>query len=179
MIIFEGKQRVGKGVMIRPIGKILGDEQYFITSKFSDCFSKHATEWAGKLLVVMNECKASSNEFEGELKSRITDIEASVNPKNKTHYRIEDYGQYLAFTNKEKPIPVDVNSGDGRIVSFRTGEKYINRTRQHWWGPLCKQFNQPDFLAALYDDLNSIDLTKYDFKKGKDKNSYRELQAIG
>ena len=73
---------------------------------------------------------------------------------------------------------MDVNSGDGRIVSFRTGEKYINRTRQHWWGPLCKQFNQPDFLAALYDDLNSIDLTKYDFKKERIKiltESYKRL----
>ena len=178
LIIFEGKQRCGKNVTIGPVGKIIGDEQYFITSKFSDCFSEFATQWAGKLLVVMNECKAKGKDYCGELKARITDVPATVNPKGKTRYAIDDYGQYIVFTNEENPVPVDVKSGEGRVVSFKTGENYLNRTSEKWWKPMCEHFAKPTFLAALYNYLNSVDLSCYDFKQERKKvltGSYKRL----
>ena len=178
LIILEGKQRVGKNVMINPVGQIFGSEQYFITSKFEDCFSEFATQWAGKLLIVMNECKARGKDYCGELKARITDIPATVNPKGKTRYAIDDFGQYIVFTNEENPVPIDVKSGEGRTISFKTGEKYLCRTSDMWWKPLCEYFATPKFLAALYNYLNNVDLSSYDFKHERKKvltASYKRL----
>ena len=60
-------------------------------------------------------------------------------------YKIEDFAQYYAFSNKgTKAVHMDLNSGDGKIVSFH--------------------FERPEFIAALYDYLTSVDLSEYDFK---------------
>eukprot|EP00945_MAST-04E_sp_MAST-4E-sp1_P007756 g7756.t1 len=179
LVILEGKTRTGKNVHMKPIGTLLGEEQYMITSKLGDVVGEHATLWVGKLLVVINECqmKKKDEDADGILKSHITDIEQTVNPKGKTMYRIEDYAQYCAFTNKENPVPMDVNSGDGKIVSFHCGEEFRSRTGK-FWGGMVKHFERPDFIAALYDYLNSVDLTGYDFKVERQHiltDSYRRL----
>ena len=45
MIIFEGKTRTGKNVHMKPVGTLLGSEQFLITSKLSDIVGEHATLW--------------------------------------------------------------------------------------------------------------------------------------
>ena len=50
------------------------------TSKAEDVLGKHAE--AMKLLIVMNECEVGSKEYEGLLKSRITETKLRVNPKH-------------------------------------------------------------------------------------------------
>ncbi len=92
-------------------------------------------------------------------------------------YKIEDYAQYYAMTNKENPVPMDVSSGDGKTVSFHCGEEFRNRTG-NWWGSLVEHFERPDFIAALYDYLNTVDLSGYDFKVERQRiltDSYRRL----
>ena len=179
LVIFEGKTRLGKNVHMKPIGELLGTEQYFITSKLSDVLGEHATLWVGKLLVVINECKVGGKDrdTEGQLKSHITDIEQTVNPKGKTMYPIEDYAQYYGFTNKENSVPMDVNSGGGKMVSFKCGEAFRDRCGAYWQG-MVEHFSRPDFLAALYDYLTSIDVSAYDFKVERTQvltESYRRM----
>ena len=94
--------------------------------------------------------KKVDKEAEGQLKARITDVDATVNPKGKTMYKIEDYGQYYGMTNKENPVPIDIQSGDGRMVSFRSGEEYRNRSQQ-WWGCMVEHFERPDVHDGIRD----------------------------
>ena len=177
--ILEGKTKTGKNVHIVPVGKMLGEEQYFITSKLDDIVGKHATLWVGKLLVVINECETSKDQAgkDGILRSRITDLEQTANPKNETQFRVEDYSQYLAFSNVEDCVPIQVAGGERRMVSLKAGEAFRHRAGT-WWEGLVKHFERPDFIAALYDYLNTVDLAGYDFKKEREKvltDSYRKL----
>jgi hypothetical protein len=178
LIIFEGKSRVGKNVHMEPVGKIFAD-QYLQTCKLDDIVGQHSTLWVNRLLVVINECEVTkkNRHADGVLKSHITDVEQTVNPKGREMYQIDDHAQYYVFTNKANPVPMDVNSGDGRIVSFKCGERFRSRPAA-WWRGMTDHFKRPDFIAALYNHLNSEDLSGYDFKLERENiltDSYRRL----
>ena len=72
---------------------------------------------------------------------------------------------------------MDVNSGDGKMVSFRCGEGFRKFSGNYWSG-MVKHFKRPDFIAALYHYLNSVDVSNYDFKVERQRvltDSYRRL----
>ena len=157
---------------------MLGEEQYN-HEQTRRHRGKHATLWVGKLLVVINECETSKDQAgkDGILRSRITDLEQTANPKNETQFRVEDYSQYLAFSNVEDCVPIQVAGGERRMVSLKAGRPF-GTGRETWWEGLVKHFERPDFIAALYDYLNTVDLAGYDFKKEREKvltDSYRKL----
>ena len=176
--ILEGKTKTGKNVHIVPVGKMLGEEQYFITSKLDDIVGKHATLWVGKLLVVINECETSKDQAgkDGILRSRITDLSRRRTQRTKR-----------SFAWRTTSVPGLLERGglraypSGRwgaaMVSLKAGEAFRHRAGT-WWEGLVKHFERPDFIAALYDYLNTVDLAGYDFKKEREKvltDSYRKL----
>jgi hypothetical protein len=179
-IIFESLQGVGKNVFWDAVGRILGSEQYMCTSKAEDVLGKHA-EAIGKLLIVMNECEVGSKkEYEGLLKSRITETKLRVNPKHARPYDVEDFSIIVALTNKSNPLPVDISSMDRRFISWECGLTYRKKSSK-WWGKFVDYLNQPETIAALYEYFNNIDISGYDFKAERKKvltKSYQRLATV-
>ena len=179
-IIFESLQGVGKNVFWDAVGRILGSEQYMCTSKAEDVLGKHA-EAIGKLLIVMNECEVGSKkEYEGLLKSRITETKLRVNPKHARPYDVEDFSMIVALTNKSNPLPVDISSMDRRFISWECGLTYRKKSSK-WWGKFVDYLNQPETIAALYEYFNNIDISGYDFKAERKKvltKSYQRLATV-
>jgi hypothetical protein len=167
--IFKSKQGVGKNVMLEAIGNIIGQAHYISSSNAKDFFGDYAEGLYRKLLVNINECEGKDTfDYEGRLKSIITEDKMTLNPKFIRQYTINNYARLIIFTNKPNPIPIDVRSKDRRYVVYQSTEKYLDKKYgTTFWNKLVAHLKKPEFIACLYEDLNSIDLNKIKWKESR------------
>ena len=158
--IIKGKQGTGKNVFLNAIGSIVGKEHYITSANPKDFFGDYAEGFYHKLLVNMNECEGKDTfDFEGKIKSFITEDTITINPKNVRPSQIRNVARVLIFTNKPNPIPIDVKSSDRRYCVYQTTDKFLDKKYgTKFWTKLIEHFNKPEFIACLYDYLNNIDI---------------------
>ena len=168
-IIFEGLQGAGKNLHLKPIRDIVGKRYFLETANIDDILGKHAEGYLNKLWVVMNELEGKdSMDFEGQLKSFITEDTKTVNVKFQRPVDVNNYCNLIITTNKKNCIRIDVVTGNRRWCAFRCTEKYTNKreffTKQQW-EEIAKFFEGEKFLRCLYYYLTEmVDGTKYNFK---------------
>lgn len=164
--IIKGKQGTGKNMFLNAFGNILGKQHYITSSNPKDFFGDYAEGFYHKLLVNMNECEGKDTfDFEGRIKSFITEDTITLNRKFVQPITISNLARLVIFTNKANPIPIDVRTKDRRYVVFETNDKYLEpKYTTDFWKSLLKHFNRDDFIACLYDDMNSMDLSKMDWR---------------
>jgi hypothetical protein len=176
--IFKGKQGTGKNVFLNAVGNIIGADHYISSANPKDFFGDYAEGFYHKLLVNMNECEGKDTfDFEGKIKSFITEDTITINPKNVRPTQIQNVARTIIFTNKPNPIPIDVKSIDRRFCVFKTTDKYLEKKYgRNFWTKLVEHFNKPEFIACLYDDLNGIDFTKIDWRVERPiTEAYKEM----
>ena len=165
--IFKSKQGVGKNVLLDVIGNMIGKHHYITSSNPKDFFGDYAEGFYRKLLVNINECEGKDTfDYEGKIKSFITEKLITLNPKFVRQTTISNYARLIIFTNKPNPIPIDVRSKDRRFVVFQSSDKYLNeKYGTIFWEKLVQYFENPKFIACLYDDLNNIKLDGIKWKE--------------
>jgi hypothetical protein len=176
--IIKGKQGTGKNIFLNAFGNILGKQHYITSSSPKDFFGDYAEGFYHKLLVNMNECEGKDTfDFEGRIKSFITEDTITLNRKFVQPITIANLARLVIFTNKANPIPIDVRTKDRRYVVFETSDKYLEpKYTTEFWKSLFKHFNRDDFIACLYDDLNRIDLSKMDWRTQRPiTNAYLQM----
>lgn len=167
MFIWIDKQGSGKNVILDTLGRLIGDEYYITSSNPKDFFGDYAEGFYRKLLVNLNECEGKDTfDFEGRIKSFITEDKIMVNPKFVRPTYVSNHAHPIATTNKTNPIPIDVRSKDRRYVVFRGTGKYISKPRS-WWKKAVEHFKSPTFISALYDYLMSIDISNVNWDKDR------------
>lgn len=164
--IIKGKQGTGKNVFLNAIGNILGRQHYITSSNPKDFFGDYAEGFYHKLLVNMNECEGKDTfDFEGRIKSFITEDTITLNRKFVQPITIANLARLVIFSNKPNPIPIDVRSKDRRYVIYETTEKYLDtKYGTNFWNLLVSHFNRIDFQASLYDYLNELDISNMDWR---------------
>lgn len=164
--IIKGKQGTGKNVWLNAIGNCLGKQHYITSSNPNDFFGDYAEGFYHKLLVNMNECEGKDTfEFEGRIKSFITEDTVTLNRKFVQPITIKNLARLIIFTNKQNPIPIDVKSKDRRYVVYETTDYYLNdKYGTSFWVMCINHFKRPDFMSALYDYFNELDISNFDFK---------------
>ena len=161
--IIKGKQGTCKNLFLNAVGNLFGKPHYISSSNANDFFGNYAEGFYHKLLVNINECEGKDTfDFEGKLKSFITEDEITLNAKFVRPCRVLNLSRLIIFTNKPNPIPIDVRSKDRRYVVFETTDKYLNkRYTSDFFKALVEYFKRPDFVACLYDFLNERDLSNF------------------
>jgi hypothetical protein len=164
--IIKGKQGTGKNVFLNAVGGVIGKTHYITSSNPKDFFGDHAEGFYHKLLVNMNECEGKDTfEFEGRLKSFITEDTITLNRKFVQPITIANLARLIIFTNKPNPIPIDIRSKDRRYVVYETTDKFLDKKYgTKFWKMLVEHFNKPEFSAALYDYLNELDISNTDWR---------------
>lgn len=164
--IIKGPQGTGKNVGLKAIANLIGRQHYITSSNPKDFFGDYAEGFINKLLVNLNECEGKDTfDFEGKIKSFITEDTIMVNQKYMRPFEILNLALTFITTNKSNPIPIDVKSGDRRYIVFQTTVFYLHaKYGSKFWEKLIKHFERPDFIACLYDDLMSIDISKTNWK---------------
>jgi hypothetical protein len=168
--IIKGKQGTGKNVFLSAICNLLDKRNYTISSNPKDFFGDYAEGFYHKLLVNINECEGKDTfEFEGRLKSFISENTITLNAKFMRPITIQNYARLIIFTNKNTPISIDVKSGDRRYVVYQTTDTFLDKRKYNdtFWKKLVEYFEKPEFLAALYDDFNEMKIDDYEFIKNR------------
>jgi phage/plasmid-associated DNA primase len=155
--------------MLDVIGSIIGKAHYITSSNPKDFFGDYAEGFYRKILVNINECEGKDTfDYEGKIKSFITENSITLNPKFVRQTTISNYARLIIFTNKPNPIPIDVRSKDRRFVVYQSTDKYLDKKYgTTFWEKLIKYFQNPKFIACLYDDLNNIKLDGIKWKESR------------
>jgi hypothetical protein len=166
-IIFKSKQGIGKNLTFDTIGSLIGKHHYITSSNPKDFFGDYAEGFYRKLLVNMNECEGKDTfDFEGKIKSFITEDSITLNPKFVRQTTISNFARTIIFTNKSNPVPIDVRSKDRRFVVFQSTEEYLKpKYGEVFWQKLAEHFKKPEFIKILYDHLNKKDISKIKWKE--------------
>jgi len=178
-IIFKGKQGTGKNMVLDAIGNMLDNKHYITSSRPTDFFGEYAEGYYRKLLVNLNEAEGKDTfEFEGKMKSFITEDTLTMNAKYMRPITIKNHARTIITTNKPNPIPIDTKSADRRYVVFQTTDKYLTKSSKYWTG-LHNQFRKPKCMSALYQFFMKLDLENMNWIKGRPiTNAYKEMCAL-
>lgn len=165
-ICIKSKEGVGKNVLLDAIGNMLGNTHYITSSKPDDFFGCHAEGFKGKLLINLNEAEGGKTfDYEGNIKSFITEDTITINPKNVRPMEINNYARTIVTTNKTTPIAIDVKGRDRRWVVFQSTENTLTYSRTYW-SKFVEHFKSQEFMAALYQYYTEvIDNTGFDWAK--------------
>jgi hypothetical protein len=155
---------------------MLNKSHYITSSKPNDFFGEHAEGYYRRLLVNLNEAEGKDTfDFEGRMKSFISEDTITINPKNVRPTQISNHARTVITTNKPNPIPIDVKSKDRRYVVFQSTDVYLKKSSKFWTG-LYKHLRKPETMSALYQYFMSIDLTDFDWIKRRPiTKAYKEM----
>lgn len=175
-IIIKGKQGIGKNLVLDTIGHMLGDDHYITSSKPSDFFGEHAEGFCRKLLVNINESEGKDTfDYEGRIKSFITEPTITINPKFVRPTTVNNYARAIFTTNKPTPIPIDVRSQDRRMVVYEGTERF-KKYDASTWSMMYKFFRTPEFMATLFQHYMHMDLSHVDWINDRPiTKAYREM----
>tara|TARA_R110000782_G_scaffold155655_4_gene247862 strand:- start:5 stop:2371 length:2367 start_codon:yes stop_codon:yes gene_type:complete len=176
-ICIKSKEGVGKNVLLDTIGHMLNKTHYITSSNPDDFFGNHAEGMKGKLLINLNEAEGKGTfDYEGRIKSFITEPTITINPKNIRPMEINNYARTIVTTNKPTPIAIDVKGKDRRWVVFQSTEKTLTYSRK-FWSMLIAHFKSAEFAAALYQYYTQvIDNNNFDWAKQRPITSaYRSM----
>lgn len=165
--IIKGKQGTGKNSWLNVVGRLIGGNHFLSSCNPDDFFGTHADGFQHKLLVNMNETEGKKTfDYEGNLKSAITEDRIRVNEKFVKPFDIMNLARIIIFTNKHNPLPIDVRSIDRRYVMYETTDKYLGEkyANKKFWNNIHMLFKDPDFLACLFDYFNTLDLSDFDVR---------------
>lgn len=176
--IIKGSQGTGKNVWLNVIGELLGKVHYITSSNPQDFFGDYAEGFYHKLLVNMNECEGKDTfDFEGRIKSFITEDKITLNRKFVQPISISNLARLIIFSNKPNPIPIDVRSKERRYVVYETTDKYLDKKYgTTFWIKLIDHFIRPDFIACLYSYLVKLDIDNFDWRSERPiTDAYRNM----
>ena len=160
-----GKQGCGKNMFLKSIFNLYDETNVISSANPLDFFGTHANGYESKIWVNINEMEGKTGfDFESLIKAFITEPVITVNPKGIKPYNIKNYSTTIIFSNKENQH-FDIASGDRRFVIFKATNEFLDKTKynQDYWKKLNILFNRPEFIACLYNHLNSLDVKDFDF----------------
>lgn len=175
-IIFKGKQGTGKNMMLDALGNMLNKTHYITSSIPEDFYGSHAEGYYRKILVNLNEAEGKKTfDYEGAMKSMITEDTMTINPKNVRPSIVKNVARTIITTNKPTPVPIDVRSKDRRYVAYQTTDAYLTKSSK-FWSQLYSHFRKPEFMSALYQWFMSFDVTDYNWIKSRPlTDAYKEM----
>ena len=179
-IIFKGVQGTGKNMILDAIGAMIGPTpttHYITSSDPNDFYGTHAEGYAQKLLVNLNEAEGKKTyDFEGKMKSYITEDTIVINPKHLRPHTIKNVARTIITTNKPNPISIDVTSSDRRYVAYGTTDVYTKKSSK-FWTELYRHLRKPLVRRALYQWFMSFNNENFDWiKKRPFTSTYEEMR---
>jgi len=175
-IIFKGKQGTGKNMLLDALGNMINKTHYITSSNPEDFYGSHAEGYYRKIMVNLNEAEGKKTfDFEGMMKSMITEDTMTINPKNVRPSVVKNVARTIITTNKATPVSIDVRSKDRRYVAYQTTDVYLNKSAK-FWSQLYGHFRKPEFMRALYQWFMEFNVENYNWIKNRPlTEAYKEM----
>ena len=120
-LLFHSRCRQGKGLLIKMISMIIGDDYVVECNTKEDLFGTHAVPFENRLLVNINEAKSTQfgQDIVDIMKSYIDgDKLRTANRKNIQQYEYTIKARIIATTNNLNGFSFDVENGNHRFNAF-------------------------------------------------------------
>lgn len=120
-LLFHSRCRQGKGLLIKMISMIIGDDYVIECNTKEDLFGIHAVPFENRLLVNINEAKSTQfgQDIVDIMKSYIDgDKLRTANRKNIQQYEYTIKARIIATTNNLNGFSFDVENGNHRFNAF-------------------------------------------------------------
>ena len=161
MVILKGGEGIGKGIITKKIGYMMGQDYYFQTEDpASDLFGNYNSIGKSRLLINFDEGEdAQTKKFYEKLKNAITEDTKNVKEKYEKAMVLKNYSRYLMTTNNEAVIKIsDTNR---RFVGFECRHPRIEEFKD----TIGIAFDNDKALYLLYQFFMNRDLSNRKWDK--------------
>ena len=166
-LALHSKQGAGKGVVLKPLENIIGDNHYSQNSNAERVFGKFNGLLEAKTLINLDEAFwGGDKKLEGQIKNQITETTQTIEKKSLNSYNINDYCNYIITTNNDWFAGVDEE--DRRYFCLELSNEFSGRDtdKKAEYFNNIRQVPTEAFAKVLYNmDLSSFNPRK--FKKTK------------
>jgi hypothetical protein len=166
-LALHSKQGAGKGVVLKLLENIIGDNHYSQNSNAERVFGKFNGLLEAKTLINLDEAFwGGDKKLEGQIKNQITETTQTIEKKSLNSYNINDYCNYIITTNNDWFAGVDEE--DRRYFCLELSNEFSGRDtdkKVEYFNNIRKVETEA-FAKVLYNmDLSSFNPRK--FKKTK------------
>jgi len=166
-LALHSKQGAGKGVVLKPLEIIIGDNHYSQNSNAERVFGKFNGLLEAKTLINLDEAFwGGDKKLEGQIKNQITETTQTIEKKSLNSYNINDYCNYIITTNNDWFAGVDEE--DRRYFCLELSNEFSGRDtdKKVEYFNAIRKVETEAFAKVLYNrDLSSFNPRK--FKKTK------------
>jgi hypothetical protein len=176
-ILFRSNEGVGKGQHLIAIKNIITKKYYFASPTKDDFTGKHALAFANTLLVNWDETGSCADVID-QIKSKITEEYVVIERKNIDKAEFVNYARIIFTTNNMCSLPI--SDSNRRFVIFQCTDHFINvgKIDNTFWDRFHETIYKPEFIAALYNYLNNIDLNNWDYKDFPKTTAYNQMKSL-
>jgi hypothetical protein len=187
-ILLRGEQGTGKGTFCSILEKLVETTNpqenllYSTDNILRDCFDKHSTAWAGKLILWNDEASRDNVKgVTGAVKNYITESYRSIEMKGKAQRMERNCSRLIASQNQRNSYVIE--PGDRRFIAFdvpndvKNDAVYANRIK--------KNIRKPNVMKALAEmifetsGLSGAELGEYDFTNNRPiTEAYEDMKQI-
>ncbi len=166
-LALHSKQGAGKGVVLKLLENIIGDNHYSQNSNAERVFGKFNGLLEAKTLINLDEAFwGGDKKLEGQIKNQITETTQTIEKKSLNSYNINDFCNYIITTNNAWFAGVDEE--DRRYFCLELSNEYSGRDtdkKEKYFNEIRKVTTEA-FAKVLYNrDISSFNPRK--FKKTK------------
>jgi phage/plasmid-associated DNA primase len=159
-LVLMGKQGIGKGAFVQPIGHLLGIHFVHLDNleRLLGNFNYHLKN---AVLIYGDEAIWGGNKKElGKLKAMVTEEFAIIEPKGKDSIVIRNYRHLILSSNEDWPVHLDRD--DRRFLILQVSDKH--KEDIPYFKALDNEMKNGGYEALLYDLLNE-DISNFDARR--------------
>lgn len=163
-LALHSKQGAGKGVILKKLENIIGDNHYSQNSNAERVFGKFNGLLEGKTLINLDEAFwGGDKKLEGQIKNHITEDKQTVEKKSINQYNIHDFCNYIITTNNDWFAGIE--EGDRRYYCLELLNHFAGRSNDEKEAYFNKIRMVPTeaFAKVLYNR----DISQYNPRKFK------------
>ena len=162
MIIIVSEQGLGKDMISRFIGSIIGLDYYKVFDDVSNFFARFNGEQENAMLTVLNELAEGGDVIKNhnKLKANITRLTTRVEKKGVEPYTVNHFSRYLGFTQNRKCI--NVENHDRRFFMLEGDNSIVGN--HVYFNNLKKELDDKDFMMKTFSYFGTKDLSSFEIR---------------
>ena len=161
-LLLTSEVGVGKGFLVEEIlHPLLHHTQ--VIAKFSRLTGQFSTTLEENILVLLDDCKATSSAQQTELKSLLTEHRVYVERKQQQGGMVDTCTRIILASNEAKPLDLDEDERRWFVPARLVHEENLQSTQQ-FIKSLQLVLDKPGSLDAIYHYFMTYDLTDFNPK---------------
>jgi hypothetical protein len=163
VILMKSEQGTGKNLFWDFMGQVMGKKYICNINNLDDLTNKFNTRTEGKLLNILNEIQNYGGNYKNneKLKSILTDITQTIEPKGKEAYTINNYARSVMLTNND--WAAKISNDDRRYLPIDVSNH--RKDDNEYFKNLADIINDDKNAELFFHYLIQVDISSFDIRK--------------